>query len=92
MPSRNFGSASVFPCLISAVGWSCRIMFIRAKPLVAASFSCPYSATFVGASSATFSSKEPEPQVGSYTVVWCVVDAVAMPSTAAMTRLTSAGV
>ena len=42
--------------------------------------------------SATLSRRLPLPQVGSYTVVSGVVLACAMPSTAAMTRLTSAGV
>ena len=40
-------------------------MFIHAKALVAASFSCPYSVTLVVASSPTFNSSDPEPQVGS---------------------------
>ena len=40
-PSLNLGSASVLPCTMSAVGLLCRIMFMRARPLVAASFSCP---------------------------------------------------
>ena len=46
-------------------GVVCRIMFMRARPLVAASFSCPLSVTGVPASSPTFRSSEPEPQVGS---------------------------
>jgi hypothetical protein len=40
-PTLNWGSDSVLPCTISAVGLSCRIMFMRARPLVAASFSWP---------------------------------------------------
>ena len=40
-PSLKSGLASVLPCLISAVGLLCRIMFMRARPLVAESFSCP---------------------------------------------------
>ena len=78
-PSLNLGSVSVFPCAINAVGLLCRIMFIRAKPLVAASFSCPYSVTGVRASSATFNSSEPDPQVGSPTVVSALVFAVPIP-------------
>ncbi len=38
-PSLNLGSVSVLPCMMSAVGLLCRIMFMRARPLVAASFS-----------------------------------------------------
>src|SRR5260370_23130971 len=64
---------------MSAVGLLCRIMFIRAKPLVAASFSCPYNVTFAVASSPTFKSNEPDPQVGSYTVVSLLVFAPLMP-------------
>ena len=40
-PSVKSGLASVLPCLISAVALSCRIMFMRARPAVAVSFSCP---------------------------------------------------
>ena len=65
---------------------------MRARPLVAASFSWPYRVTSVRASSATFNSSEPEPQVGSYTVVALVVLAWRMPRICAITRLTSAGV
>lgn len=57
--------ASVFPGRISAVGQLCKYMFIRASDAVAESFSCPYSETFAPASSATLSSSDPEPQVGS---------------------------
>ena len=67
-------------------------MFIRASALVDASFSCPYSVTAVPASSPTFRSNEPEPQVGSYTVVAALVFASRMPMSFAMMRLTSAGV
>lgn len=52
----------------------------------------PYSVSGVRASSASFSSREPDPQAGSYTAVCVVVRASWMPSTRAMTRLTSAGV
>jgi hypothetical protein len=34
-------SVRVLPCQIVAVGLPCKIMFIRARPLVAASFSWP---------------------------------------------------
>lgn len=44
---------------------SCRIMFMRARPAVVTSFSCPSSVMRLPASAATFSSSEPEPQVGS---------------------------
>ena len=37
----------MLPSLIAAVGKLCRIMFMRANPLVAASFSCPYNVTGV---------------------------------------------
>jgi hypothetical protein len=77
---------------MSAVGLLWRIMFIRAKPLVAASFSCPNSVTFALAASPTFRSKEPEPHVGSYTVVLALVFAPLVPMICAMIRLTSAGV
>ena len=38
---------------------------MRARLAVVASFSCPFSVTGVPASSATFSSSDPDPQVGS---------------------------
>ena len=43
LPSRSLkcGAASVLSCQISAVGQSCRIMFIRASAAVALSISCP---------------------------------------------------
>ena len=44
------------------------------------------------AAAATFSSSEPEPQVGSYAVVEAFVFSGPMPITAASTRLTSDGV
>ena len=47
------------------MGKLCRIMFMRARPAVVASFSCPSSVMCLPASSPTFSSSEPEPQVGS---------------------------
>jgi len=42
--------------------------------------------------SATLSNSDPDPQVGSYTVVVLVVGALPMPMICAITRLTSAGV
>ncbi len=88
----NFGSVSVLPCAICASALSCRIMFMRARPAVVASFSWPYSVSLLRASSATFNNSEAEPHVGSYTVVALLVFASRTPSTCAMIRLTSAGV
>ena len=71
-------------------------MFILASPAVEESLSCPYRVTLTFlpwlASSPTFRSSDPEPQVGSYTVVLLEVAARRMPRIWAMIRLTSAGV
>ena len=61
----ELGLARVLPERMLAVGKSCRIMFMRARPAVVTSFSCPSSVMCLPASAATFSSSEPEPQVGS---------------------------
>src|ERR1700733_3804702 len=91
-PSLNFGSNSVFPERMLAVGKSCRIRFMHARPAGVTSFSCPSNVMCFPACAATFSSSEPEPQVGSYAVVEALLFAGEMPMTLAMMRLTSDGV
>jgi hypothetical protein len=59
---------------------------------VVTSFSWPSRVMRLPAWAATFSSSEPEPQVGSWAVVAATVLADEMPMTRAITRLTSAGV
>ena len=75
-----------------AVGQSCRIMFIRARPAVATSVSCRSNVKDLPAWFATFYRSEPEPQVGSYTVVDAFAFAGEMSMTLAMMGLTSDGV
>ena len=65
---------------------------MRARPAVVTSFSWPSRVIRRPAWAATFSSSEPDPQVGSYAVVDAFVFAGEMPITLAITRLTSAGV
>jgi hypothetical protein len=86
----NFGSASVLPCTISAVGLLCRIMFMRARPLVAPSFSCPYSVTFALASSPPSAAANRSRRWGRKRW-WRRWLASRMPMICAMMRLTSAG-
>ncbi|MNU11579.1 hypothetical protein D3C72_2595410 [compost metagenome] len=67
-------------------------MFMRARPAVVTSISCPSKVMCLPAWSATFSNSEPEPQVGSYTDVFATALAGLIPMTLAMMRLTSDGV
>ena len=62
---RFLGSASVLPVRMLVVGKSCRIMFMPARTPVVTSISWPSSVMCVPAWAATFSSSEPDPQVGS---------------------------
>ena len=64
-PSLNLGSERVFPVRMFAVGKSCRIMFMRARPAVVTSISWPSRVMCLPASEATFSKREANPQVGS---------------------------
>jgi len=61
----NLGAARVLPERMLAVGKSCRIMFMRAKPAVGHVLLLPFERDVLARSAATFSSSEPEPQVGS---------------------------
>src|SRR5438034_5411897 len=81
----KYGAESVLPRHNSAVGWPCRIMFMRARAHVATSISWPKMASLaVDARSAALINNDPEPQVGSYTVVYFSSPAWSIPITSDM--------
>ena len=87
-PSLNLDRPAC-PCMMSAVGLLCRIMFMRARPLVAASFWVVQGD--LGAAHPPPSTAASRARWG-HTVVALVVLALRMPRILRITRLTSAGV
>lgn len=62
-PSLNLGSERVLPVRMFAVGKSCRIMFMPARPAVVTSISWPSKVICLLAAESTISKKEANPQV-----------------------------